>query len=81
MRTSNVAASLLALLLTACSAGENPATTGNAAIAAAVEEVRARMDAYVTEAKAGNVAALPDCCGCAALIAADLQLYEPQMRS
>jgi ketosteroid isomerase-like protein len=60
MRTSAVAASILPLILAACSAGENPATTASAENRAAIDQVRARMDAYIASARQGDSTALSD---------------------
>ena len=75
MRYSNVAVSVLAAALAACSAGENPSTTNAAAREAAVRDVGARMDSYVALAKAGDMSALAD------YFEADAVLWEPEMKA
>src|SRR6185503_2160389 len=75
MKSSNVAVSLLAVILAACNAGENSSAGSAAAREAAVHDVGARMDSYVALAKSGDIAGLGD------YFDAEAVLWEPELKA
>lgn len=60
MTCRSLAPAVLALAVAACFAGENPASGGDAALAAAREQVTQRLNAYMQIPTTGNVEAIPD---------------------